>query len=347
MLVRDWPELMSEVADLEAPADVTPYVMARINAAHPRTASRWAADRRGASLLGTPIRWLVASVGVVVVVLVLAIAAHSRDSGRSRTLDAPQQSSALIVPGVRIGPAAIGASRRRIERIVGKPDKVVRARSGGGIVATYSDAGLAVTYQRVAYFGDIPVRGRQAVQIRTTSPRYATAAGVRVGSTLSSAQRAYPGIKCSATDLGGGNDCVFGGTTFEVWEGIQVERPYKIQAVSVAGTGSVGGARPAQTTLSGVVLIEGGPLQLNGQTPGIRRLPSARLVVTGRTTSGARLARHLTADTDGRFALEVPAGTYTVTALIVQNSPMAQQPSQKVKVRDGRAVHVRITFAAS
>ena len=248
MLVRDWPELLGEVADLEAPADVTPYVMARINAAHSRTASRRAADRRGASGLGTPMRWLVAGVSVVVVVLVLAIAAHSRDAGRSRTLGASQQSSALIVPGVRIGPAAIGDTRRQIERSVGKPDRVVRAQSGDGIVATYSDASLIVTYRHVANFGDIRTRGRQAVQIRTTSPRYATAAGVRVGSTLSSARRAYPGIRCYATDLGGGNDCVFRGTTFEVWEGIQAERPYKIQAISVAGTGSTESVRPALVT---------------------------------------------------------------------------------------------------
>jgi hypothetical protein len=259
----------------------------------------------------------------------------------------PQHSSALIVPGVRIGPAAIGVTPRQIERSVGKPDKVVRAQSGDGIVATYSDAGLTVTYHHVANLGDIPARGRVAVQIRTTSPRYATAEGVRVGSTLPSARRAYPGIKCYATDLGGGNDCVFRGTTFEVWEGIQAELPHKIQAISVAGTGSTESARPAQTAVSGVVLIEGGPLQLNGQTPGKRRLPSARLVVTGRTTSGARLTRHLTANTDGRFALDVPAGAYTVTALIVQNAPMAEQPSQEIKVRDGRPVNVRITFAAS
>src|SRR6476646_3177398 len=49
MFVRDWPELLSEVSDLEAPAEVTPYVMARINAAlaHPSASSKRSGGLRG------------------------------------------------------------------------------------------------------------------------------------------------------------------------------------------------------------------------------------------------------------------------------------------------------------
>jgi hypothetical protein len=83
MFVGDWPELLSEVSDLDAPADLTPYVMARINAAHGHPAS---SKRRGAGLRGRfaslPVGWFAAAVGGLVVLALLALAAHSREHRR-------------------------------------------------------------------------------------------------------------------------------------------------------------------------------------------------------------------------------------------------------------------------
>jgi hypothetical protein len=111
-------------------------------------------------------------------------------------------------------------------------------------------------------------------------------------------------------------------------------------------TGAAAGSA-VPTMVSGVVLIEGGPMTVSGQTAGTRPLSHARLVVAGTTNAGARLLRHLNANTNGRFALRLPAGTYVVTALIIHNAPMGQQPNQKITVRSGHAVRVPITFAAS
>jgi hypothetical protein len=112
-----------------------------------------------------------------------------------------------------------------------------------------------------------------------------------------------------------------------------------------AGTALPAG-QAGPTSVSGAVFIEGGPVTVSGQVAGARPQPSARLVVNGATTAGARIVRHLTADARGRFALRLPAGLYTVTALIVHNAPLDQQPSQQITVRAGHPVHVRITFSA-
>ena len=81
MFVRDWPELLSEVSELEAPEDVTPLVMARINAAHAHPAAD--PKRRSAGLRGRlgsfPTGWFAAAVGGLVVLGLLALAAHSRE----------------------------------------------------------------------------------------------------------------------------------------------------------------------------------------------------------------------------------------------------------------------------
>jgi hypothetical protein len=81
MFVRDWPELLSEISDLEAPEDVTPYVMARINAAHADPAG--SPKRRSAGFRGRltllPTGWFAAAAGGLIVLGLLALAAHSRE----------------------------------------------------------------------------------------------------------------------------------------------------------------------------------------------------------------------------------------------------------------------------
>jgi hypothetical protein len=138
------------------------------------------------------------------------------------------------------------------------------------------------------------------------------------------------------------------------------ERRHRVAAVVLAAAGLAaaigwaewphGAMSPAAhagpTAVSGAVFLEGGPMTVSGQVAGARPLPSARLVVIGTTSAGARLLRHLQANAHGRFALRLPAGLYTVTALIVHNAPLDQQPSRQITVRAGHPVHVRVTFAA-
>ena len=85
MFVRDWPELLSEVSDLEAPPDVTPYVMARINAAQsrPGTAGSRRASSVRARLSTLPLGWSAAAFGCLLVLGLLAVAAHSRRDSAS------------------------------------------------------------------------------------------------------------------------------------------------------------------------------------------------------------------------------------------------------------------------
>ena len=96
--MRDWPELLSEISDLEAPADVTPYVMARISAAQSRPGSspvRGGSSRR-LRLSALPMGWLAAAVGCVLVLAVLAVAAHSRRDAAPR---AAPTGTAACFPG--------------------------------------------------------------------------------------------------------------------------------------------------------------------------------------------------------------------------------------------------------
>lgn len=98
----------------------------------------------------------------------------------------------------------------------------------------------------------------------------------------------------------------------------------------------------APTAVSGVVEIEGGPPPPPGQSD-VHPI-SSPLVVTGETAAGARLVRHLSADSHGRFAVKLPPGIYTVTALIFGSTTrsLASQPHAKVTVKRGHPVRVRI-----
>jgi hypothetical protein len=54
-----------------------------------------------------------------------------------------------------------------------------------------------------------------------------------------------------------------------------------------------------------------------------------RILVTGTTTTGAAVHRHVATDRHGRFALSVPTGTYTVTAMVDANTPATDQLSTR------------------
>jgi hypothetical protein len=90
--------------------------------------------------------------------------------------------------------------------------------------------------------------------------------------------------------------------------------------------------------VSGVAVISGGPLN------SVYKQSNSALVVTGTTTAGVRLVRHLTTDSRGHFMLRLPAGVYTVTALLFgpANRSLASQPHAKVRVSHDHPVHVKI-----
>jgi hypothetical protein len=96
-------------------------------------------------------------------------------------------------------------------------------------------------------------------------------------------------------------------------------------------------ATAAAAGVSGVVVIEGGPL------PGVRAVRWAPLVVEGTTAAGPRLMRHRMTDGKGRFTLRLPPGRYTVTAVIFGGEALGSQPHSKVLVTRGQPVRVRIT----
>ena len=131
------------------------------------------------------------------------------------------QSDTLIVPGVRIGPVALGMFREDVMRLLGRPDKVEenRATQGGTVVVMslvdhYTAHGLAITYGA----GVAPA----AFFLATESPRYATDQGVRVGSSGTDLVRAH-GSGCESCQKA---VCYMGfqGVMFEVWKAGQVRR---------------------------------------------------------------------------------------------------------------------------
>jgi hypothetical protein len=111
----------------------------------------------------------------------------------------------------------------------------------------------------------------------------------------------------------------------------------------------VGRALP--TPVSGAVVVVGsGPPPVNGSPQNfVRPYAHARILVTGTTTSGAHISRRLTADRQGRFALHLRPGHYTVTANTVDaaitsssRSRLAVFPHTKLTVVRGQPAHARV-----
>ena len=103
--------------------------------------------------------------------------------------------------------------------------------------------------------------------------------------------------------------------------------------------------KPAPS-VTGTVVIEGGPAVLAGQSD-FHPVRSARLVIVGVTAAGARITRHVRADVAGHFSLALPPGVYTVTAVIFgapsDRRPLSSQPHTNVVVRRGHPVSIRLT----
>ena len=219
--MTDWNQLFSEVSDLSTPPRLRERVLSGTSS---KTGNRSARRRFG--MAG---KWGLAAAATVVVLIGLALAAHTRDSG-TKPSPAHGTNDYQIVPGVRIGAAAIGDTRKNIESAIGKAD--AHSASGDSITATYRGAGVIVTYGHVVRFRGQPVQTRLAVLIRTTSPAYSTTEGIHVGSTLGGLKRAYS-VSCAAANRGGENECAAGNTTFSVYEGLTATRPFTVDAITV------------------------------------------------------------------------------------------------------------------
>jgi hypothetical protein len=93
----------------------------------------------------------------------------------------------------------------------------------------------------------------------------------------------------------------------------------------------VGGAG-AQAAITGLVRESG--------QGGVGPILHAELSVTGRTTSGVRVVRHVMTDKHGKFALDVPPGWYTVRPI----SPGGGLPAKSVTVTRGHSAQFRFWF---
>ncbi len=109
------------------------------------------------------------------------------------------------------------------------------------------------------------------------------------------------------------------------------------------GSGDSGAAGKTPGTISGLVVVEGGPPPLPGQSPsGVRRVKNAPIRITGETAAGARMVANLTSDGRGRFRIDLPTGRYTIIARIFRSAP-TQPQVDSVVVNGGQTTRVRIT----
>jgi hypothetical protein len=110
------------------------------------------------------------------------------------------------------------------------------------------------------------------------------------------------------------------------------------------GPSSVTTTRSAPT-VTGAVVIKGGPTVMTASHSDTRPVRSVRLRIVGVTTAGTRITRHTMTDGAGRFASSLPPGVFTITAVMFgpASRPLNMQPHQRVVVRRGHPVHVQIT----
>ncbi|MGN6377896.1 MAG: hypothetical protein ACTHNU_02995 [Gaiellales bacterium] len=116
-----------------------------------------------------------------------------------------------------------------------------------------------------------------------------------------------------------------------------------LAVAALAASPGPAGVRAAEAhhSIVGIARIKGGP-PVDLPYAEFHPLPHAPLVVTGTTSAGASLERHLTTDGRGRFECDVPPGRYTVIAL-AYNGPQAMQPRAVVQVTGGSSTVVRLT----
>jgi hypothetical protein len=100
---------------------------------------------------------------------------------------------------------------------------------------------------------------------------------------------------------------------------------------------SDGGAGSGRGTVSGLVVTEGGHLPAPGESD-VRPARNASVLVTGTDTSGAKVERHLTCDSHGRFTVTLRSGRYTFLAQIFPANPT--HPRKSVVVEPSQNLHI-------
>ena len=94
--------------------------------------------------------------------------------------------------------------------------------------------------------------------------------------------------------------------------------------------------------VTGIAVTEGGPPTFPAGGSDIRPDEHATIVIVGVSTTGTRIRRIELADRHGRFALRLPAGSYTVSAVEFGQLPLRRQPHATVRVIPGKPVHIRL-----
>jgi len=142
---------------------------------------------------------------VVIGAAVAGCGGRGTEVARTPPPDCVPQRDNLIVPGCRIGPIAIGMTNEDLLRTLGPPRL---SRDQGKFVSNQYDS-LKITAM---------VEGGRVGWLFTTDPRYHTAAGVRVGSsimeaTVSLGEPAWKRTNPHSGDAGYVNNCFSAGVT--------------------------------------------------------------------------------------------------------------------------------------
>jgi hypothetical protein len=100
---------------------------------------------------------------------------------------------------------------------------------------------------------------------------------------------------------------------------------------------SLGGGSAATGTVWGLVVVEGGKDPPPGESD-IRPAGGAFILVSGTSTSGTKVERHLVCDNHGHFRVKLSPGRYTFVAQIFPENPT--HPRRSVVVERGQSASI-------
>jgi hypothetical protein len=327
MFVGEWAELLSEVHDVEAPSDVTPYVMARISAAQSqrgRVTSDGGPSVR-ARLSALPLGWLAAAVGCVLVLGVLAVAAHSRREAPAS--DAPVVSAAKLSvlrgsfaphPFYRRNPTLADASATVQFGLI-RPRSTLASDANLDSVWTSKTrqaaliwkSGVTETISRWACRCD-PASSLKKMAKTLPPFRYLTIGGSpAVVAPSAPEKRDIIGILSQAQAKYGqpaSVQVVRDGLSITLY---QYGRHVLPGLIATAHTLVGDSTNPRTGLLVGSLVTEGG-VSLPTSGSDITPVQDAPILVTGTTTAGRHIQRGPTTDQAGRFTIQLPAGTYKI-----------------------------------